>query len=203
MTRFDSLLNYWFGELTDGLSDAAHRARWFNGGNTFDAELREEFGHLVEAAQTGKLQPWLNSPQGRLAYVLVCDQLPRNIFRGDRRAYATDQLALAAAREGVETGTDLHLEIDERNFLYMPFEHSESLIDQHTCVGLFMELRDATPMGKRELPGGSLRYAQQHRDIIRRFGRFPHRNAALNRTSTPQEAAFVAQGDGFGQSRDS
>ncbi|MCZ6711585.1 MAG: DUF924 domain-containing protein, partial [Gammaproteobacteria bacterium] len=139
MTEPDLILEYWFGELTDGFSDAAHRRRWFKGGSAFDAELGREFGHLIDAALNSELQSWLNSPRGRLAYVLVCDQLPRNIFRGERRAYATDHLALAAARDGVEAGEDSHLQIDERTFLYMPFEHSENLIDQQTCVGLFME----------------------------------------------------------------
>jgi uncharacterized protein (DUF924 family) len=200
MATFDSLLDYWFGELTDGFADAGHRANWFNGGKAFDSALRREFGHLVDAASTPELRQWLETPRGRLAYVLVYDQLPRNIFRGERRAFATDQLALAAAREGVEAGADLELALEERSFLYMPFEHSESLIDQHTCVGLFMALRDETPKGKRELTGNSLRYAQQHRDIIRRFGRFPHRNAVLGRTATPEEEEFVAAGSGFGQS---
>jgi uncharacterized protein (DUF924 family) len=196
----DLLLEYWFGELTDGFSDAAHRRRWFNGGDAFDAELRDQFGHLIDAALTGELQAWLNSPRGRLAYVLVCDQLPRNIFRGQRRAYATDHLALAAARDSVEAGEDLPLEVDERSFLYMPLEHSENLIDQHTCVGLFVELRDAVPTGKTERITDSLRYARRHRDIIRRFGRFPHRNAVLGRTSSADEESFVADGNTFGQS---
>ncbi|MFP6815457.1 MAG: DUF924 family protein [Pseudomonadales bacterium] len=200
MTGPDLILGYWFGELTDGFSDAAHRRRWFNGGKAFDAELGDEFGHLIDAALTGELQPWLNSPRGRLAYVLVCDQLPRNIFRGERRAYATDHLALAAAHDGVEAGKDLPLDVDERHFLYMPFEHSENLIDQHTCVGLFMELRDASPTAQTERLTDSLRYARRHRDIIRRFGRFPHRNAALGRASTADEESFVVDGNNFGQS---
>lgn len=200
-TAPEALLDYWFGPLTDGFADVAHRARWFNGGAPFDTALRDKFGHLVDAAMAGELQQWRSSERGTLAYVLVCDQLPRNIFRGEARAFATDHLALTAAREAVASGTDIHLALDERSFLYMPFEHSENLLDQHTSVGLFMELRDATPRGKRELTGTALRFAQQHRDIVRRFGRFPHRNAVLNRTSSPAEAEFIAAGDGFGQSR--
>ncbi len=195
----NALLEYWFGPLTGGFADAAHRARWFNGGEAFDATLRDKFGYLVDAVTAGDLEPWRNSERGALAYVLVCDQLPRNIFRGQRRAFATDHLALAAARDAVAGGADVNLALDERSFLYMPFEHSENLLDQHTSVGLFTELRDATPAGNRELTGASLRYAQRHRDIVRRFGRFPHRNAILGRTSSPTEAAFIAEGNSFGQ----
>jgi len=202
MTAFDPLLDYWFGELTGEFADDTHRQRWFNGGVAFDNALRDEFGHLIEAAHADELAHWLETPRGRLAYVLACDQLPRNIFRSDRQAFGTDHLALAVARDSIEAGADLDLRLDERSFLYMPFEHSENLIDQHTSVGLFMALRDDTPGGKRQLTGGSLRYAQQHRDIIIRFGRFPHRNEILDRVSTPQEATFVADGHGFGQSDD-
>ncbi len=199
MASFDSLLDYWFGKLTNGFADPAHRAGWFTGRAAFDADLTARFAHLLDSVHTGKLDEWLDSPRGILAYVLTCDQLPRNIFRGSRRAFATDKLALAAARRAVEAGSDQRLEFDERGFLYLPFEHSENLVDQHTCVGLFMSLRDETPSGNRQLTGNSLRFAQRHRDIIRRFGRFPHRNAVLERTSTPDEARFIAQGDGFGQ----
>jgi uncharacterized protein (DUF924 family) len=202
MTTFSSLHEYWFGELTDGFSDDAHRGRWFNGGADFDAALGERFSPLIEAAGAGELTAWCDSPRGTLAYVLVCDQLPRNIYRGTSRAFATDPLALAAARRAVESGADRHLGFDERSFIYMPFEHSEALLDQHTSIGLFMGLRDETPKGRRELIGGSLRHAQQHRDVIRRFARFPHRNLALGRHSTAKELEFVAQGDSFGQSKD-
>lgn len=195
---YEPLLEYWFGPLSEGFADPDHRRRWFNGGKAFDDALRERFGHLIDFVTSGALEPWLGSPRGTIAYVLVCDQLPRNLFRGDARAFATDPLALAAARNTVETGADLQVELEERTFLYMPFEHSEHLTDQHTCVGLFMELRDVTPKGQRELTGGSLRYAQKHRDVIRRFGRFPHRNQVLNRTSTAAEAAYLADGGGFG-----
>lgn len=199
MTDHSALLDYWFGELRNGFADEAHRARWFRGEKAFDAALRQKFGHLVAAADAGQLQTWLESPRGTIAYVLVCDQLPRNIYRGTRQAFATDRLALAASRSAVQAGTDLLLDLEERGFLYLPFEHSENLLDQHTGVGLLMQLRDDTPKDKRALIGSSLRHAQQHRDIIRRFGRFPHRNAVLNRIAGPEESEFMAQGHGFGQ----
>ena len=198
---FAPVLSLWLGELTDGYADAAHRQKWFSGGAGFDALLTENFAHLVAAALAGELDAWIAGPHATLAYVLVCDQLTRNIHRSKPEAFAGDQRALDAARRAVALGQDLALAPDERAFLYMPFEHSESLVDQHTCVGLFSELHDAAAPDKRSLSAGFLRYAQQHRDIIREFGRFPHRNALLGRPSTPVEQRFIATGPGFGQTR--
>lgn len=195
------MLSFWFGELTEGYADTAHRKRWFAGGSAFDAQLTQHFAGLVTAALAGKLDAWVAGPHPTLAYVLVCDQLTRNIHRGTPAAFAGDQRALEAARRAVATGQDLALAPDERAFLYMPFEHSESLVDQHTCVGLFSELHERAAPDKRALTGGFLRYAQQHRDIIREFGRFPHRNGLLGRSSTPAEQRFTATGPGFGQTR--
>jgi len=196
----EGLLTFWFGELNDGFSDDEHRARWFSGGNSFDDECRVHFTSLAARAADGELENWLKHPRSRLAYILLCDQIPRNIYRGQALAFAADGAALNAARTGVETDADRALGFDERSFFYMPFEHSESLVDQHTCVGLFTDMRDQTPEGQRHLTGGYLRYAHQHRDILKRFGRFPHRNAVLGRESTDAELAFLEEGHGFGQS---
>lgn len=194
------LLDFWFGVIADGFADDAHRNRWFGGGASFDEECRLRYGGLAAAAANGELDDWLDWPRARLAYILLTDQIPRNIHRGAAQAFAADAAALNAARSGVEARMDLTLTLDERCFFYMPFEHSESLVDQHTCVGLFTSLRDATPEGSRHLTGGYLRYAQQHRDILTRFGRFPHRNTVLGRASTPEELAFLEHGPTFGQS---
>ena len=196
----ERLLSFWFGELTDGFADEHHRNRWFSGGLSFDEECRVEFASLANQAADGELASWLDTPRTRLAYILLTDQLPRNIHRGQPLAFASDGAALNAARTGIAAGMDRELTFDERSFFYLPFEHSENLVDQHTCVGLFMDLRDETPAGFRHLTGGNLRYAQQHRDILKRFGRFPHRNALLGRQSTAEESAFLAQGHDFGQS---
>lgn len=196
----EGLLAFWFGQLTDGFADEAHRQRWFSGGGAFDDACRVRFGDLAVRAADGALSGWLETPRGSLAWILLCDQIPRNIYRGQALAFAMDGPALQAARHGVEAGFDQQLALDERCFFYLPFEHSESLLDQHTCVGLFSDLRDQTPDGYRHLTGGYLPYAAQHRDIIRRFGRFPHRNAVLGRTSTPEELEFLARGNDFGQS---
>ena len=199
MTEPQHVLEFWFGELTDGFADDAHRSRWFKPDNAFDAQIRERFAALIDDLGAGAIEAWLGTPAGCLAFVLVADQFPRNIFRGTVRAYATDRQGLDAARLAVRRGYDRALGWDERAFIYMPFTHSEDLIDQHTGVGLITELRDATPSGLRHLTGGNLRFAHEHRDIVIRFGRFPHRNAVLERPSTPEEAAFAAAGDGFGQ----
>ena len=198
MPTIDAVLSFWFGELTDGFADDEHRGRWFDSSPDFDAAIRTEFGDLIQQATTGQLDAWLGAPEGCLAYIVVTDQFPRNVFRGQREAFATDPLALDAARDGIRLGYDRELAWDERAFFYLPFEHSEDLIDQHTSVGLFTQLRDETPAGRRHLTGNTLRYAHQHRDIVARFGRFPHRNPVLGRESSAEELAF-AEGGAFGQ----
>ena len=197
---FLPLLDHWFGALKGGFADADRRKKWFAGGPAFDAELTSKFATLVQAGLRGELDAWRSGNQrARLAYVLVCDQLTRNIYRGQAAAFAGDDRALAAAREAVASGQDLALGHDERVFLYMPFEHSENLVDQHTCVGLFTELLEQSPPEQRERISGFLRYAQEHREIIRQFGRFPHRNEVLGRASSVEELQFIAEGRGFGQ----
>ncbi len=196
---FDPVLEFWFGPLDNGWADDAHRHLWFNSGAEVDDTIRERFQHLVIAAKQGLLTPWLEQIKGRLAFILVCDQFPRNIFRGLPAAFAYDALALEVAKNGIEIGTHRELGYDERSFFYMPFQHSEQLDDQHACVDLFTQLRDETPRGRRHITGNNLRHAHQHRDIVARFGRFPHRNIVLGRKSSPEELAFVAGGGGFGQ----
>jgi len=193
------ILDFWFGPLRDGLADAAHRQRWFRGSVELDRQITTRFGPLVEAAAGGRLDSWLDDARGVLAFVLVCDQFPRHVHRGSPAAFATDPLALEVARHAVDQRRDLALALDERAFLYLPFEHSESVVDQHTAVGLFARLRDDTPEGQRHLTGAYLHHAHQHRDVVLRFGRFPHRNATLGRASTPEEEAFLQTGSSFGQ----
>lgn len=195
------VLDFWFGTLTDGLADDTVRRGWFESSPARDEEIRRRFGARLEQASGGGLDAWRDTARGCLAFILVCDQFARQIHRGDAGAFATDALALAAAEALVERGTDRTLELDERVFVYMPFEHAESRLHQHASVGLFSGLRDDTPPGQRHLTGAFLRHAQQHRDIVLRFGRFPHRNRALGRQSTPEELAFLANSGDFGQSR--
>lgn len=193
------VLEFWFGQQQNGFANDAQRKLWFAGGEAFDEAIREQFTSTVSAAAAGELDGWLTQPLSRLAYILVCDQLPRNLYRRSAQAFDLDPQALAAARSGIADGLDCDLTFDERSFFYLPFEHSEDLLDQHACVGLFSLLRDRTPEGFRHLSGASLKYAHQHRDIVRRFGRFPHRNAVLQRSSTPEELEFLEEGPTFGQ----
>ena len=176
------VLDYWIGELgPDG---------WYAGGAGIDAECRLRFLDLWQAAADGGLEHWVDGTVGTLAYLIVTDQLARNIHRGTALAFATDPLALAAARRAVDAGWDLGAPEPERQFFYLPFEHSEALGDQDRAVDLIA----------RRLPEGgaeTLLHARAHREIIRRFGRFPFRNAALGRVSSAEEEAFLAEG-GYG-----
>jgi uncharacterized protein (DUF924 family) len=160
--------------------------RWFKADPGFDAAFRDRFLAAHEAAARGELAAWADSADGALALVLLLDQLPRNAFRGSARVYATDALARDLADAAIARGFDRAAGEDLRRFFYLPFMHSERPQDQERSVEL------NAPLG-----GEAQRYALHHRDIVARFGRFPHRNAALGRTSTPEEERFLAEG-GFG-----
>jgi uncharacterized protein (DUF924 family) len=200
MQPWQPLLDFWFGPLIDGVAEADRRQQWFLAEPNFDAQCSAQFGPLLAPALAGELDDWLVKAHGRLAFIILTDQMPRNIYRGSAQAYAWDTKALQAAKDGVAAQADRELGWDERSFFYMPFEHAENLLDQHLAVGLFALMRDESPGELRNQTGNSLRFAQQHRDIILRFGRFPHRNAVLGRKSSAQEVDFVAGSDGFGQS---
>jgi uncharacterized protein (DUF924 family) len=159
--------------------------RWFTRDDAFDADIRAKFLPTYEAAAAGKLEPWEATAEGALALVIVLDQFPRNMFRGEARCYAADPLARAAANRALKRGYDQDVPEQERSFLFLPFMHSEDMDDQKRCVTLYREAGDE-----------NLKYAERHADIIRRFGRFPHRNAALGRTTTPEEQAYL-DGGGF------
>lgn len=160
--------------------------KWFEKDLAFDDAIRARFLETYEAAAAGKLGDWEQTPEGVLALIVVLDQFPRNMFRGDARTYAADPLALAVAERALIRGFDRNMALDDQQFFYLPFEHSEHLPDQERCCALFRATGDA------EL----LKWAELHADIIRRFGRFPHRNAMLGRDTTPEEQAFL-DGGGF------
>ncbi|WP_149536980.1 DUF924 family protein [Siccirubricoccus phaeus] len=190
MSSPEAILAFWFQGDRHGF-----RERWFTPDNAFDAAIGAGFGALVPAARDGALDVWAETPEGALALLLVLDQFPRNLFRGDAAAFAGDAHARAVARRAVlQRRFDLLLTPTERSFLYLPFEHGEAMADQDLSVALFEGLRDA-PVHRA--PGGTIDYAWRHRAVIRRFGRFPHRNAALGRDSTPAERAWLAAGGGF------
>jgi uncharacterized protein (DUF924 family) len=162
--------------------DAGPR-RWFKRDADLDARFGERFLATHEAAASGALDAWLASPQGALALVLLLDQFPRNVFRGTPRMYATDAKARAAADLAIRAGFDRTVAEELRQFFYLPFMHSEQLEDLERCVTL-----------NEQVGGEPLRYARHHRDIVARFGRFPHRNRVLGRPSTPEEERFLEEG---------
>jgi len=157
--------------------------KWFNKDAAFDDAIRTRFLETYEAAAEGRLADWETTAEGALALVIVLDQFPRNMFRGEKRAFAADPLARGVAERALARGFDRA--VPERTFFYLPFMHSEALDDQERCVALY-----------RTLDEDSLKWAVLHADIIRRFGRFPHRNAVLGRSTTPEEQAFL-DGGGF------
>lgn len=158
--------------------------RWFEKNEVFDEAVRARFLALHERAAAGELKDWENSAEGTLALLLLFDQFPRNMFRGTARAFATDELARAIAAGALLKGFDAQVPSDLRTFLYLPFEHSEDMADQERGLALYTAAGDQN----------DLKWAQIHADIIRRFGRFPHRNAALGRSTTPEEQAFLNAG---------
>ena len=178
--------------LTDTPEDAlaivdfwreAGRDRWFTKDPAFDRQFHDRCLALHEAAAAGELQGWSATPLGALALVLLLDQFPRNCFRGTPRMYATDALAREMATTAIQAGHDQAVDAELRPFFYLPFEHSESLADQHRSVELMRHLGEPV-----------LKYAEEHRDIIQRFGRFPHRNPILGRATTPEEQRFLDEG---------
>lgn len=195
-----ALLDHWFADgLRHGWPSEPRGGLWFGATPAQDTDLRERFGAAVDQALAGQLNGWAATPTGRLALVLLLDQLPRNLFRGQPGAFAGDARAQALASEAVDSGQDRLLPTVGRVFLYMPFMHAEHLALQDRCVRCFEQLRaDAAPERHAALDD-HLRFAQLHRDIVLRFGRFPHRNAALGRATTAEEAAFLKDGPRFGQ----
>jgi uncharacterized protein (DUF924 family) len=188
------VLDFWFGELDEeGLADESHAGRWWKKDPAFDRRIQDEFGALHAGVADGECDDWLGAPRSRLAVILVLDQFSRNMFRDTARMFAGDPGALGAALDGIALGMDGKLRHDERGFFYMPLMHSEDVVLQERSVALFSAFRDSL-MGKlRERASNSVRFAERHRDIVRRFGRFPHRNALLGRASTPDELEFLKQ----------
>lgn len=194
------VLDFWLG---DGLQrDWPSRnlgSLWFGGGADLDAQIRDRFGALVDAALDGRLFHWEGPLQARLALVIVLDQLTRNAFRGQARAFAGDGRAQKLVLHSLALAQDAELSRAGRVFLYLPLMHAESSVLQDASVQKFSELHEHAPAELRDTLAGHLRYAEEHRDIVRRFGRFPHRNAALGRPSTPEETAFLENGPRYGQ----
>ncbi|ATE62115.1 DUF924 family protein [Thauera sinica] len=190
----DTIHAFWFGPDADDAQVIARQSPlWWHKRAAADAEIGRRFSPVVQQAAIGRLDDWLASLRGRLALVLVADQFPRNIWRGSAPAFAFDTLARRWARDAIRLGIDRDARAVERVFLYLPLEHSEDLADQRESVRLFDRLCAEVPAAQRTLFDGYLDYARRHLEVIERFGRFPHRNAALGRETTPAEADFLRQ----------
>jgi uncharacterized protein (DUF924 family) len=197
---WSELISHWFAEtIEDPATITGRMGWWFSADEERDQVMTDRFSGLVEECATGHLYHWLDDPEGRLAMIIALDQLPRNLFRGTPRAFSNDSYTAALCLAAAHTGQDKALKPIQRAFLYMPLQHFEDLQAQDAGVQLYERLAKENP----EWPvfaKGFATYARQHRDIIARFERFPHRNKVLNRVSTPEEAKYLA-GDAptFGQ----
>ncbi|WP_017298346.1 DUF924 family protein [Nodosilinea nodulosa] len=189
MERVEEILRFWFGDPADLNGEyGQQRQVWFKKDPAFDVAIRRRFLADVERAIAGNLDGWRSQPRPCLALVLLLDQFPRNLFRGEGRSFAGDRAALAAAYHALDNGYDQQVLPVERIFFYLPLEHSENLANQERSVELVRSLYAAHPEFE-----STLDYALRHREVIQRFGRFPHRNAVLGRETTPEEAAFLQQ----------
>ncbi len=189
----EDVLDFWFADTAGDPQAVERRNRvWFKGGAVFDRECTERFAATLDAAASGGLDHWRKSSRGRLALIILLDQLSRNIYRGTAAAFQQDDRALAVCREGIEENHDRQLAPLERSFFYMPLEHAENREIQALSVRLFETLANESPEEWRKQFEANAGYAREHRNIIENFGRFPHRNAVLGRNSSSAEEAYLA-----------
>ena len=188
--RPDDVLDFWFG---DG-EPLANSKAWYTKSDSFDATCAERFGAAIDEAMAGKLDAWKGSPRGRLAMIVLLDQLSRNVHRGKPRSFAQDPAALAIANEALAAGDDGAHDRIRASFLLMPFMHAEDMANQRRCIEGFAALaRAETDPERRAFLENGEEYARKHAEIIERFGRFPYRNGILGRTSTYEEVEFLKQ----------
>lgn len=200
MFDWKEILDFWFGDLDEkGLPDGPHRNRWFCSSKRFDQEIRRRFLSMVLFASEQGLGHWRTEAGGKLAEIILLDQFSRNIFRGGALAFEQDKLANKLCKEAMRKGDDMALPPVQRAFIYMPLEHAERLEDQALSVECYEQLVAATSGVVQDFMTSFLRSAQDHKDIIERFGRFPHRNQALGRSSTEAEKEYLDTGRRFGQ----
>lgn len=178
----EDVLSFWL--------DEAGPSRWYDEDPALDAEITDKFQTAWQGAREGRFSLWLTYPSGALAYIILTDQMPRNMFRGTGQAFASDKLALAVAKAAIDRRWDLKIDEPARQFFYLPLMHSENLCDQERCVRLMCE---RMPIGG----ASNMLHARAHREVIRKFGRFPYRNDALARSTTANERTYVADG-GYG-----
>lgn len=195
------IVGFWLADSLDAPENAyARRDWWYKGGPTVDDEIRARFGGLVTRACAGDLAGWGETPDGALAQILLLDQFTRNLYRNTPEAYAGDALAFAYVNETIDKGLDRDLHPVCRIWLYHPFHHSEEIVEQERGGALLKAVRDSADPAWHAYIDRSIWGWGRHRDIVARFGRFPHRNAVLGRESTPEELAHMAEGgESFGQ----
>jgi len=192
--RIQEVREFWFGELDElGRSSPEHRKRWWAKSDSFDQAIKSEFLSDYKAIVAGEREIWRRTEGGSLAYIIVLDQFARNMFRGLPTMFAADELAREACHQGLDAGFHAKLAFDERAFFYLPLEHSESMADQIRCLELFNELHETVPEPLRVDAKNYLDFAERHKAIIERFGRYPHRNEILGRASTPEEIRFLGE----------
>ncbi len=197
---YNDVLNYWFGDQQEGVLVENKSALWFQGDETVDQYNQAQFGALVEQALHHGLSDWEQNPKSLLALILLLDQFTRSIYRKTPAAFSGDIYARELSHIMIDLAWDKQLTLSERLFVYMPLMHAENLDDQELCLQMLNTLSNDAPAHLREQFLQSLAYSRDHRDIIARFDRFPHRNATLGRQSTPSEQAFLEQGaDHYGQ----
>jgi uncharacterized protein (DUF924 family) len=192
MAQPHDILDFWFGPGDPDDPANARFGLWFGANADLDRDIRARFLPTIEAAALGHLEHWKESPEGRLAWTLLLDQFTRNAYRNSYRMFAFDMLALQSTREAVAQGQDRALPALHRGFLYLPLEHSEEAAAQDESVALYRALATEAPAAMHGIIGSMLDYAERHAVVIRRFGRYPHRNALLGRQTTVEEAAFLA-----------
>jgi uncharacterized protein (DUF924 family) len=189
----EEVLEFWFGADPDDRAEISKRTRdWFAADPAFDELIRTRFMATMNAAAAGELRLWKLAAHGTLALILLFDQFPRNIWRATPAAFSFDSRALALARDAVASGTDRELSFVERQFLYLPFEHAEDGEAQDKSVQCFQRLHDESPAELKDILGIALQHALEHREVIATFGRFPYRNLALDRPSTPAENDWLS-----------
>jgi len=197
----DAVCGFWFAGAGDDPERIGERqAVWYGGDPAFDEAVRVRFEEYVDPAARGELDHWHATPRGTLALIVLLDQMPRHVWRGSARAFAHDRVALALARDALARGVDRELRVIERLFVLLPLQHAEDAAVQAESVSRHAALVAEAPAALTGVCEGSLAYAREHRDLIDRFGRFPHRNAVLGRAPTPEEQEFLAAGGArFGQ----
>ncbi|MCM0147374.1 DUF924 domain-containing protein [Photobacterium galatheae] len=199
MADFEEVLAYWFGHQTGEVAEENQRKLWFKGSEAIDHEITVRFRDLVSQAGRGELNAWTETPRGTLALLILLDQFSRNIYRGLAAAFRYDSLAQALCKRGLAKNFDRALTPIEQAFFYMPLEHSEALEDQEESVFRFDQLRQSVSSDNKAMFDDFYQYAVSHYQVIKDFGRFPHRNAACGRLSTRDEMSYLQTAPRFGQ----